>query len=272
MKITNKYNLPEAFLNAMKHHRVIKEKEIHITDLINPPLIYHLKLKHQEEIEEDISERLWALLGIAIHSLLEKHAPDYCLSEEEVVVEHKGWKIIGRVDLYNDNEKAIEDYKVTSVYSFLLSEKKEWEAQLNCYAWLYEKINFKVEKLFINAILRDWVKVKTKDVDYPEIPFIRKEIPLWSFEERERFINERLEKFSDEPEPCNDEERWVRGGDIALMEKGKKYAIKVFKNEEAIKDLLINKNQYLERRPKRYIRCEEYCIVRNFCKWRKNEG
>jgi len=267
MKISNKYNLPEVFVNMANNIHPIKENEISITDLINPPYMYKLKLKCWDQLEQDVSETLWMLLGTAIHMVLDKHSPDDSLSEEKIEVEIDGVKIKGRPDLYKNN--SIEDYKVTSVYSFLLGEKKEWENQLNCYAWLYEKIGFKVEKLFINAILRDWVKTRTKENNYPEIPFLKKEIPLWDFEKREKYIRDRIVLFKQDPEICSEEDRWKRGGEIALMQEGRKSAIKLFNNEDETKNIKLNKNQYFEKRPVKYVRCEEYCLVRNFCEFGK---
>jgi len=246
MKQTNKYNLPKALENVLSSNREPNLENIYVTDLINPPLIYFLKCKHWKEIEEDISDKLWALLGTSVHYILEKGSPEDSLSEQKIEyafkVDGEIFNLVGHADLYYNN--GIEDYKVTSVWSFMYGDKKEWEQQLNCYAFLYRCCGFEIEHLTINAILRDWQKSKVKD-GYPEIPFIQKQIPLWSPQEQESFIIDRLRMFAVvknaltkegyyEIPMCTKEERWTR-----------------YDKKE---------NKEID------IRCENYCVVRDICK------
>jgi len=185
---------------------------------------------------------LWALLGTAIHKVLQENA------NEDIEVEKKvrltlpnGWTLTGIIDVFNKTEHLIEDYKVTSVWSFLLGDKKEWENQLNVYAYMLRLQGYTIDRLRINAILRDWQKSKVSE-DYPEIPFVSKEIPLWTFEEQEKYVIERMRLFENEPQECSDEEKWKRGGEVALMQKGRKKALscilkkklKIFKFLESV--------------------------------------
>lgn len=278
MKTTNRYNLPEAFFEAMKERRGSFDlNKLTVTELISPPLIRYLKILHWNELETDVSERLWALLGTAAHSVLEKHAPDNSLSEEILETKIGDMTIVGKMDLYvNNPEKGIhnhvEDYKVTSVWSFLFAGKTEWEQQLNCYAWLLRVNGWEVEHLFINAILRDWQKSKVNELNYPEIPFIRKEINLWTFEEQQKFVEERIELFKQAPKECSDEEKWARGGEYALMQSGKKRALKLFQTEDEMKYVILDKDQKLVQRPKVYVRCRDYCPVRSVCVYNPYKG
>jgi len=180
-----------------------------------------------------------------------------------------GWVLSGVVDVFNKTEHLIEDYKVTSVWSFLLGDKQDWENQLNVYAYMLRLQGFTVDKLRINAILRDWQKSKVSE-DYPEIPFIAKEIPLWTFEKQEKYVMDRIKLFEKEPEECTDDEKWKRGGEIALMQKGRKKALKLYSKDE-IKNIQIPENQYFEERPVEYLRCKEYCRVRAVCPYKEEK-
>lgn len=267
MKTTNKFNLPKAIYNAVRNnqHEPSDENWISVTSLISPPLVRFLTRKYWDVLEEDASDNLWSLLGTAIHKVLQENA------EEDVEVEKKvyltlpnGWTLMGVVDVFNKTEHLIEDYKVTSVWSFLLGDKQEWENQLNVYAYMLRLQGYTIDKLQIHAILRDLQKSKTKNQGYPQIPFISKEIPLWSFEEQEKYVIERMKLFECEPRECTDEEKWKRGGEVALMQKGRKNALALYTKEQA-QTIQISENQYWEDRPVEYIRCKEYCRVRSVC-------
>ncbi|MEM3541184.1 MAG: hypothetical protein QXF86_03140 [Candidatus Bilamarchaeaceae archaeon] len=278
MRITNKYNLPNGLFNALKEMSYVSEdyNQISVSSLVSPPLIWYLRKKYDEQIEEDASQRLWALLGSSVHYIIEK-AENKNITEEKMSIEVDGVKIVGRFDVYTE-DKEIIDYKITSVYSFLLGEKEEWTNQLNVYAYMLRTIGFDVEHAYIYAILRDWKERDAlKDEDYPPIPFIQVEVNLWPFEEQERYVKERVYLFKRiQQEPlenfiCSDKERWKRGGEIALKQKGRERAIKIFK-DGVPSNLVLSENQYLEERPVEFMRCQKYCVVRNVCPWGVKNG
>jgi hypothetical protein len=66
---TNKYNLPQSFVNAVKVDNHVTRGDISVTTLIDAPRIRQLKRKHQ--IVEDVSDRVFALMGTAVHHVLE---------------------------------------------------------------------------------------------------------------------------------------------------------------------------------------------------------
>src|SRR3990167_2375905 len=70
MSLTNKYNLPQTLVDAasIDNHRTAGD--ISVSELIDAPQIRFLKKTHK--IQEDISDRVWALFGTGIHSVLEK--------------------------------------------------------------------------------------------------------------------------------------------------------------------------------------------------------
>lgn len=280
MRITNHYNLPEAIFQAVKAWNYPpKEGRYSVTELIAPPLIKRLKIEHWDKLTEDASDRLWALLGQAVHAVLDKIDMQESLQEEKLIQEFDGTLISGRVDLYHWLNRSIEDYKITSVWSFIFGDKPEWEAQLNLYRWLYEKYGFEVEKLQIHAILRDWKQSEAlKNRDYPSIAFHTVDIPLWSIDDTERYIADRIEKHK-AGATCTKEERWLRDEQWAVMKEGNKRALKLFNNPddaELFKVELEKQNKKalisIEHRKGQYVRCESYCPVRTVCTEKNNYG
>jgi len=276
MKITNKYNLPEPIYRAISQVWPPQEGRISVSDLIAPPLILSLKKKYWDQLEEDASERLWALLGQGLHYVLQKHTDGEYLSEERLKVEVYGTTITGRPDLYY--KETIEDYKVTSVFSFLLGMKVEWEQQLNVYAFMFRHYGFKVDKLQISAILRDWIKNKAWfDKDYPSIPFQTIPVEIWTPERATAYVYDRIKAHKLNAEiPCTDIDRWKRPKKFAVKKAGTKRAlaggIKDTKEdaerfaEEYLKKIASRKVRLeIEERPEIFIRCKQYCIVRTVC-------
>lgn len=273
MKITNKFNLPQALVNAVSADiRKPEPMRISCTELIDSPQIRILKMRHWDEIEQDVSELLWALLGRAVHSILEQSAHENCLVEETLTAVMDGWTVTGRPDLLDANG-ILHDWKVTSVYSFLLSEKQTWNNQVNVYANLYQRHGFEVKEAYINAILRDWHK--SRGGDYPERPFYEKKVELLDNVLVTDYIRGRLNlhwqaEHHGELDDCTTEERWARCDTWAVMKKGKKRADRVFNTEKDcnryLENALLGGQTYtIQHRPGENIRCEKYCVVKQFC-------
>jgi hypothetical protein len=281
MILTNEHGLPQSIVNAVKRDHPPVEDRYSVTDIINPPLIRHLRMKHWNEIEEDASDLLWMLLGTSMHYVLEKHSPEDAFQEEKLTmkmtVDGKEVTIVGKSDLYDNG--VITDWKVTSTYAVLLGVKPEWEQQPNVYARLWEENGFPVNDLRINAILRDWQKPKAlRERDYPKIPFVQTDIPLWDKKTTTDYLVERIRLHRQVPPPeCTPEEKWERPTKYALMKTGRKSAVKLFDSRlEA--DMALDMttkdrhSHYIEERPGVCMRCESYCNVSKFCPYYKKEG
>jgi hypothetical protein len=253
-----------------------------VTNLIKPPQIYQLEKRYQAQIERDVSDGLWMLLGSSVHYILEKAKPENALKEERLEIEVGGIRVVGKPDLYTAKE-TIEDYKITSVWSFLLGEKPEWTAQLNIYAYLYEQFGFPVKKAFIHAILRDWSRSRLlQDEDYPPCPFITSEIEIWDKAIKLGFLMDRIdhhklnEKFEDYIlTPCTPEEKWSKPTTWAVKKKGNKRASRVFESKEEADNMIgtseISDKLVIEERPGEDIRCERFCYAKEFCHQYKKE-
>jgi hypothetical protein len=298
MRITNRHGLPETIVRAVQDDEYDKgDSVLSVTQLISPPRIVLLQNLNKDNLEVDVADRVPALLGTAVHKILEKGSkdlPNYLL-EERLFLEVEGWRISGAVDLqidHGDGTWSINDYKITGTYS-VQADKPEWEQQLNLYAYLsYKNHGRKVTSLKIIAILRDWMRKQAEiKPDYPQAQVVTIDIPVWPIEQQEAFIRERVllhqaaQKAVDNGEPlvyCTDEERWVRGETWALMKEGRKSAVKLYDNKEdavsAAKELGeargLNTGHYVEHRPGSPIRCSgNFCLVANYCRqWQEQLG
>ena len=107
---TNIQNLPEPVVKALSSDDYSSGAvNSSVTTLIDSPQIKILSRKHQDDISYDVSERLWSVLGTAVHNMFEDHASGDYLSEERLFTEVIGWKVSG--DIYI--QKAEKEGTVT---------------------------------------------------------------------------------------------------------------------------------------------------------------
>jgi len=280
MLFTNKQNLPEAFVRAVEFNDYDSGKsDITVTQLIGPPLIPMLKDIYEDQIEEDVSDRMWSLLGSAVHNVLERAAGHNEIVEHRMYREMHGWRIGGQLDNLDLRSAILSDYKVTSVWSVIDGPKDEWITQLNVLKWILQGNAVKVDKLQIVAMLRDWSRTKAKvDPSYPQNNVIVVDIPI--MDDIESYISGRIRDHQgariladnqreEEILECTPEERWEKPSKWAVMKQGNKRAVKLHNTEEGAekhKDEL-GKNYYVEHRPGERTRCEHYCPVAQFCQY-----
>jgi hypothetical protein len=273
MRITNKQNLPAAFVKAASAFATYEPKpnRYSVTTLQNPPQMEKLRREHWAELEEDASDRVWAVFGQLAHSVMETHADSGTLTEEPLQKEIAGVTVSGRPDLYEpqawyvnriaDNQvfdsikcsteeearavaaktvgkvsvtrepSKVIDWKVVSVWSQIFGDRGAHEAQLNVYAWLLRSYGFEVEKI---KILRDWSAREARQKDnYPSAAVVRENLPLWTNEEAEAYVKRRIMAHTAAiPEPCTDEDRWAKADTFAVMKKGRKTAMRVLPSQE----------------------------------------
>ena len=284
MKLTNKFGLPNPVVKALTRNEYSKgDSNRSITQLIDSPRVRILKQEHWEELEEDVSEKMWAVLGSAAHKMFEETGDDNHISEERLFTEIDGWVVSGAIDVQRIEEDGVTimDYKTTSVWSVIMG-KVEWERQLNCYAALVRKSKgSKVKGLKVIAILRDWRSRDAQDkIDYPKAPIVEIDINMWSEEEQDRYLNERValhqkaefDRLTGMELPwCSDEERWIKESKWAIKKKGQRRAQKLFDNEEDAKAALTD-GMELEFRRGESTRCKaNWCRVNAWCSQYKQE-
>jgi len=279
MQITNNYALPEPLVSAIKNDPYKKVGDISVTGLIRPPRMRVLEKRHDNEIVADASDFIWRLLGQSVHEVLARADTSNHLSEERLIETLEGWEVSGEPDLLDSHGK-LSDFKVTSVFAFLLGEKPEWTQQLNYYRWLYAKKGFSVTNLEITAILRDWSKSRSKlEPDYPKAASLTVPIKLSPMDEVESTLRQRVllhknaERLSDDDLPeCSPEERWFRPPTFAVKKEGNKRAFRVFDDLVSAESLAKEKGMIVEARPGQNVRCEDFCPVLQWCNQAKSLG
>ena len=285
MKLTNKFNLPQTFVNVITRPTSSRgNSEISVTEILSPPQLVQLRRRHAEDIEEDAADRVWSLFGSACHNILQHGKDDNHVVEERLFTTFEGWSISGQIDLQEiqpDGTVVISDYKVTSAWA-VQQEKTEWVNQLNLYAWLVETTkSIPVSGLKIVGIVRDWSRREAAlKESYPQAPIVVLDIPLWDHDVREQFVRTRLNLHNEAnfaavsgkmPE-CTADEMWEKPTTYAVMKEGGKRAKKVFLFQQEAEAFLAEQKgtHYVETREGGRIRCESFCQVAPFCDQWKN--
>ena len=278
MKLTNKFNLPEPVVKALTRNEYSKgESNRSVTQLIDSPRVRILRQENWDSLTEDVSEKLWAVFGTAVHKMFEVSTSGNDIPEERVFLDVEGWTISGAIDVQSvDGDGVIlRDYKTTSVWSVIFG-KDEWVNQLNSYASLVRRAKgVKVKGLKVVAILRDW---KNRDAeekqDYPKAPIMEIDIPMWSEEEQDRYLDERVtihqnaefDRLTGAELPlCSREEMWEKSPKWAVKKTGNKRALRVYDDElDALSAL--KEGQEIEFRRGEPTRCVgNWCRVNEFC-------
>tara|TARA_Y100000996_G_scaffold143930_1_gene110610 strand:- start:1472 stop:2377 length:906 start_codon:yes stop_codon:yes gene_type:complete len=293
MKITNRSNLPKVIERAVINDPYDSSgSNISTTRLIAPPRIRVLEMRNWDLIEDDVSNRIFSLLGQSVHHILERSKLKVDLAERRLFYKDdkitNGWTLSGQFDLLS-RQGDLTDFKVTSAWAALdalTNGKDEWENQLNVLDFLCRKNQktltrykkeVKVKSLNIMAILRDWSKLKVMQSDnYPRKQVVMIPIRRWSEEEQENYVQARIklhqdaEKTDDLP-LCTAKERWRKEDSYALMLDNRKTARRVLPTRQDM-DKYMKDNKYVEGqgckvvfRAGEDIRCQHYCSVNQFC-------
>jgi hypothetical protein len=221
---------------------------------------------------------VFALMGQAIHVVLERAG----LKEEGVIVEERlfaevnGWKVSGQVDRMDVAAGILSDFKMTTVYKQHGSDS--WTRQLNVLRWLAHKNGHRgVDTLSVVAIFRDWRKTEAqRNPDYPQAAIQEIVVPVWSLEDAEEYITERVYVHQaasrGEDIPCSDEDRWFSGNTYALTKHGASRATKVASDPAALGPYNPETHEIVVRAGE-YKRCLHYCDARAFCQqWGGGKG
>jgi hypothetical protein len=281
--LTNKYNLPPPFYYALQWDDYNKgDSDISVSTLIDSPMIAYLKKKFEKEIQRDVSDYSYILDGKAEDVVIENtEGPEILHKQRRLFATVEGVKISGMFDvLYQDWDGAtvLGDLKRTSVWSIIKKNSKKWEAQLNLYHWLgvesgfFEDHDIKIDRLAILASIRDWVRSKRGEDNYPPSPFAVLDIDLWTHEFGTFYIKQQLKLHNSHPKECSDADRWKTDDTWAVKKKNQKRALRVLKGEHDALRFIEDKfpeKLFIEHRPGGYRRCEDYCEVSTFCPiWR----
>lgn len=208
--LTNRLGLPAPLVKAVERDPYDDGgADISVTRLIDPPRKVELERLHKDSIVEDVADRIFALIGQIGHLILER-AGDKSIVEQRLFADVLGWKVSGQMD-YMPNEQELVDYKLTSIWAFKDGVKAEYVQQVNLLAYLAERNNIIIKAAKIIAIYRDWSQGQKWKADYPEEQVQVWEVPLWSPQQQEAFMKERVMLHQHarlELPHCTPEETW----------------------------------------------------------------
>ena len=242
MEYTNASNLPKAIERAVANDPYSsKGSNISATRLIAPPRIRVLEMRNWDLLKEDVSDKIFALLGQSVHHIIERSKQRIDLSERRLFYKDdkitNGWTLSGSFD-YLERTGRLIDFKVTSAWATLNAlenPKPEWENQLNVLDFLCRKNQktltsyskpIKVRSLSIMAILRDWSKLRVMQSDnYPRKQVVMIPVRRWTPKEQDDYIKARIKLHQDAEKSsklplCTAKERWPLAKLLVFKLKG----------------------------------------------------
>lgn len=281
MKITNKYNLPKAFLEMAQSDYQYKNKQYSVTSMLKGNKEAILKRRYHNEIEKDVADMVWLLFGTATHKILEEQdEQDIELKEEYIKIDiFDGYKLSGLFDLYNGETNTVIDYKTTSVWKVIYGDYDDYKKQLLIYAWMLQQIGFDCRRGQIVMFLKDWKKSQVdRKKDYPQhaVQTVEFEFGDDDLEKIEQFIIHKFIKIQadetlldDEIPACNQKQRWQDDDTFAVKSKGRKRAHRVLDSKEAAEKWMEKKEKgdYIEYRVAEPTKCKNFCDVAEYCNW-----
>lgn len=268
--------IPDIVKKALLHDDYKKKPGYSATTLISPPQIKALLDRYGPD-EKSIHDMLYSKLGTAMHTYLEHYVQTECSGLdtrcEEVLKDCiEGIKVNGIRDLRISRSQY--DYKITSVWKYILGDFEEFDAQANIYQYLGQDVDESYNILFF----RDWSAGQAKRGNgYPKANIVTRKNKLWSRVKQEQYIKERIalhESAKDLPDnklpQCTDKERWAKPTKYAVMKVGRKSAVRVLDDLQAAESLATTTagKCHVEIRPGVNTRCDEYCPVASKCQQR----
>ena len=243
--LTNKLGLPQPFVDAATASNEYTKDRYSVTAILGSQCEAILKRRHHDEIDDDVADRVWAIFGSAVHKVLqEAKATDSQLQENWLAVPIEGTKytLSGIFDLYDAETATVTDYKTCSVWKTQVGDFDDWQMQVLIYCWMLRKTGFQADHGEIVAIMRDHNMRKAKtEQGYPPHPVMKLS---WDFTDDDFYFVElyikdwfaELAKQEQLPDdcltPCGLEQRWHKPDKYAIMEKGKKRALKLCDSQE----------------------------------------
>jgi len=278
MIITNKLNLPEGFVKAVSIEKHNAPGSLSATTLIQGVKQIILTDRHWDALEDDVSNRIWAIFGTAVHSLMESEGENN-FTEQEMDYKIGDITITGKIDSYDMKHGLIDDYKTASVVKIKFSDFSDWYKQGMIYAWLLRKNGFKAERCRFITMLKDHSKTDAlRDRQYPKDP-----VYIYKFSVTSQglfkigiYIKNKVDEYNrclllsdNEIPPCTPEERWEKPPKFAVMKNGLKRAFRLFDNRDEANLLAETKGSeyYVEYRPGESVKCRSYCLCKRFCNY-----
>jgi len=263
-----------------------------VTELIDCPRVVQLRKRHKQELfelpvtDDEIRSNLKSFVGTAIHDAVSKQLFEFVrrypnsgwMAERKIWDKIAGRKIVGKFDSFLNG--MLMDLKTTSVWKFIYKQFKEYEEQLNLYAYLLREDKIKVTLLEIIMWFTDYDVNKTyQHADYPK-DFIEPVVisNLWSPSvAKDRIVNlvelhkSNEEKPDEELDFCKLEDMWAKDSVYAIEAPGSQRAVRLLDSlEEAEEYIAKSKNKEKDnwnivKRTGERTRCDKFCKVNKWC-------
>ncbi len=269
-------SLPAPFARALAADEYTKgASDYTVTQLISPP--QRTWLATQCDPVKDEYASFMALLGTAIHSILEKyHRP-----EQGELAEIRNYAkinalgsevtISGQMDYWADN--CLFDFKATGGVQEKAKDEHYKQVQMN--AWLAMQNGIVCEYVGVVYFQRDWKYMQSKlDPSYPNTP-IKIFVHPYDAKYAEELINSTVMAHHSaslgEPRSCSKDEQWAKGDTFAVKKPDSKRARRVYDTiEEAENDQ--KAGEIIERRPGEKTFCLSFCGFSHICPQFKKES
>lgn len=201
-------------------------------------------LNHDIRVLKKLGVSEIALEKILVNPSPEIIKPDsICIYTEQRIKKQVGNFIIsGQFDTVINGE--LHDIKTTSTYSYTSGcNDKKYITQGSIYRYLNPEL-ITSDTLTINFVFTDWSKNYAMSRDgYPKTRALGKTFPLWSLDETERYIKEKIsliEKYWDAPLPnipcCSEEDLYTSPPTYKYYKNGYSEGKKSTKNFDNIHD------------------------------------
>lgn len=269
MLITNLSNLPDVLVTAVAPRRRPQRGTFSVSELIAPPQIRDLLIRHWDELTEDAASRLRFFSDGLLHHLLDSYG-------------NVGGRRVERLQSYATDDGLVagsfdvlrvgdelHEYRSVSTWRVTSGVPRDWVERMNLYAEVLRRGGLPVTALKIVAMFRDFSASRTNDANYPQAEVQTFDIPLWQPDEASAFLRDRiaLHQAADGGAypPCSPDERWERPTKFALMKVGRQKAVKVYDDEETARGNMTSEQHYIEPRPGQSTRCLFHCRVAAVC-------
>ena len=283
MKLIDSHLVPEPFRSAIFDDKYEKGIDVvaSATTIIKPVRVTKLRKEYFADMQESAVRRVSALLGTAVHNILEEYGESLGWHVERRLygVSKSGLSYSGQLDALipnGDETWTIGDYKV--VPTFKHNQLDEYYDQLNIQAALARQAGYDVTGLKVVAIFKDWMESRSKlSENYPPTPIVEYEVPMRDPDELDDWIDSRLRQIvGDELPECSPEERWMRDDKWAVFKPKAKRATKVFDDKaeaESFLEVALKGKGQIDHRPATPVRCtNNYCGVAEWCaQWQEEK-
>ena len=280
----------KPLMDALKVHskHYVPLGDYSVTGLIDTPRRIQLMKRHADNLIITPESQAASFIGTGVHAYWEHCLKQYAMVDHNYEIERRLTSFIqdrmisGRFDILYDL-KHMYDIKTCKVWKLIFDpHMEEWTQQQNFYAYLLGRMGIKVESSHVIAQYLDWIEAMSiRDQQYPREAVEMYEIKLWTTEEQEFRLNDRIavhkaaENLADIELPiCSKEERWETPTKYAILKA--RTANRAINNgvfdtlDDAVKRFMenpkgITSESVIEIRNGQRKRCEKWCSCSHLC-------